>query len=72
METKRLKLRPFELSDAEAMFRNWANDPDVLRYMPYKICEDIETTRTRINEWMEYFNSTNLWGAFALELKSTG
>ena len=72
METKRLILRPFEMSDAEAMFRNWANDPDVLRYMPYEICNDLETTRVRISEWMGYFNSLNLWGAYALELKSTG
>jgi len=72
METKRLKLRPFEMSDAEAMFRNWASDPDVLRYMPYKICKDIETTCVRIGEWMGYFNSLNQWGAYAMELKSTG
>ena len=72
IETERLILRNFQMSDAEAMFRNWANDPDVLRYMPYKICEDIETTRVRIGEWLDYFNSTNLWGAFAMELKSTG
>lgn len=33
LKTERLILRPFQLADAEAMFRNWASDPDVTRFL---------------------------------------
>ena len=33
LETERLLLRPFRAEDAEAMFRNWASDPEVTRYL---------------------------------------
>ena len=31
LETERLTLRPFDITDAEAMHQNWASDPDVVR-----------------------------------------
>ena len=31
LETDRLILRRFTLSDSKAMFNNWANDPDVTK-----------------------------------------
>jgi len=33
IETERLVLRRFSVSDAQAMFRNWASDPEVTRYL---------------------------------------
>ena len=33
IETRRLVLRRFTLSDAEPMYRNWASDPEVTRYL---------------------------------------
>ena len=35
LETDRLILRPFALDDAEAMFKNWANDPVVTEFMTW-------------------------------------
>ena len=35
LETPRLLLRPFREDDGEAMFRNWANDPEVCRYLTW-------------------------------------
>jgi len=32
LETERLILRRLTEADAEAMFRNWASDPEVTRY----------------------------------------
>ena len=36
METKRLVLRPYVIEDADAMFRNWANDPQVTKYLTWE------------------------------------
>jgi RimJ/RimL family protein N-acetyltransferase/nitroimidazol reductase NimA-like FMN-containing flavoprotein (pyridoxamine 5'-phosphate oxidase superfamily) len=45
LQTSRLLLRPFRESDAEAMYRNWASDPGVTRYMTWQAHESIEATR---------------------------
>lgn len=44
LETERLLLRPMELSDAEAMFRNWASDPEVTKYLMWNPHPDISMT----------------------------
>lgn len=33
LETGRLILRRFTVGDAEDMYRNWASDPEVTRYL---------------------------------------
>lgn len=47
LETERLILRKTRQNDAEHMFRNWANDERVTKYMtwpPYESVEQLETT----------------------------
>lgn len=43
--TERLLLRPLQLSDAEEVYRNWATDPEVARYMTWSPHENVEVTR---------------------------
>lgn len=45
IETPRLALRPFAEDDAEKMFANWVNDPDVTRYMTWPPHGTIEVTK---------------------------
>lgn len=74
LETERLLLRNFELSDVESMYRNWANDPDVVRFMCYEVCESLEATQKHVTEWLEFFNNLpadSSWGLFAIILKSS-
>jgi len=47
IETERLILRPFEVSDAEAAF-GWLGDPVVMRFTPTGPDVSIEQTRTRL------------------------
>ncbi len=74
IETERLTLRRFEMSDAEAMFRNWASDPEVVRFMAFDRCDTLEETRKRIDEWQQYFckKASDSWALFAIVLKPGG
>ncbi len=53
METKRLILRPFESSDAEAAFR-WFGDPLVMRYTTTGPDKSIEQTKARLAKYREH------------------
>lgn len=48
LETERLLLRPLTTADADAVFRNWAGDPESTTYMRWETHKAIETTR----EWL--------------------
>jgi ribosomal-protein-alanine N-acetyltransferase len=52
LETERLILRKFEKTDAEAMFRNWASDPEVTKFLMWKPHASIEVSQTVIDEWV--------------------
>ena len=53
IETNRLILRPFELSDAEAAF-GWFGDPVVMRFTPTGPLKSIEETNTRLAFFMDH------------------
>lgn len=46
LETSRLKLRRFELPDAEAMYKNWASDPEVTKYLMWPPHKDVSVTES--------------------------
>ena len=74
LETERLILRPFRRDDAKAMLNNWANDPNVFRYLNADTSYSIEEVHARLDSWFNYFNDieTGSWGMYAIVLKSTG
>lgn len=45
LETKRLILRRYVPRDAEGMFRNWVNDPEVTRFLTWQPHGSIDLTR---------------------------
>ena len=53
LETERLLLRPFRTEDAEAMFRNWASDPEVTRFLTWQPHASPELTRSLTAQWAE-------------------
>ena len=45
IETARLILRRAVIDDAEIMFRNWANDAEVTKYLTWPPHENIDVTK---------------------------
>lgn len=67
IETDRLILRKFKLSDANDMFNNWASDKRVTKYLSWKEHESLEVSENLIRIWVsEYGNNIYNW---AIELK---
>ncbi len=61
IKTNRLILRPFTPEDAEAMFRNWANDHRVTRYLTWQPHGTPDLTRQLLSSWCaeysrDYYN----------------
>jgi len=52
LTTPRLKLRKFRATDAEAMFRNWANDDEVTRNLTWRTHADVSETQGVIDNWL--------------------
>lgn len=69
--TNRLVLRKFELEDAEDMFKNWANDSEVTKFLTWKPHKDVEGTREVIGQWVKEYERDNNY-AWGIELKELG
>ncbi|MBQ5951772.1 MAG: GNAT family N-acetyltransferase [Lachnospiraceae bacterium] len=71
IETERLILRRLTLDDADAMFRNWASDPDVTRYLTWPAHESADITRMLLSAWVPEYEKAEYyqWG---IEPKSLG
>jgi ribosomal-protein-alanine N-acetyltransferase len=57
IKTERLLLRRFELSDAEPMFKNWASDHEVFKYLRGKCQKDIGETKAIIQARIEKYQN---------------
>lgn len=71
METERIILREFKLGDEYEMFSNWANDPEVVKYLTWPIHENIEVTRSIIQSWVNQYQDPKTI-RFGITLKDTG
>ncbi len=61
LETERLILRRFMPEDAGPMFRNWANDPEVTRFLMWQTHADIEVSKAITNEWVGNYESDSYY-----------
>lgn len=69
LETERLILRRFELSDAEKVYNNWTSNPKVSQYVSWSPHKSINETRELLNSWIERY-ATNSYN-WAVELKDS-
>ena len=72
LETPRLLLRRFEMSDDEAMLRNWASDPEVAKYLTWQPHESIDVTRAVLKEWVSSYDKDESYYHWVIVLKALG
>ncbi len=68
LETDRLILRPFTPEDAIPMFRNWASDEEVTRFLTWPTHKDVEVTGRVIADWCKGYEAPDYY-QWAIELK---
>lgn len=61
IETNRLILRPSTVEDAEAMFRNWASDPEVTKYLTWPTHESAEISRWVLSDWISHYGEPHYY-----------
>lgn len=71
IDTENLVLRKFELSDAEAMYRNWAGDLEVTKFLTWKAIDNIGISKDAIKSWIDEYKNDNFY-QWAIVLKSNG
>ena len=61
LKTDRLTLRRFTLSDAQAMFENWANDENVTKFLTWQPHKDVNVTKQLLGLWCESYKNENYY-----------
>lgn len=69
LETERLILRQFLPEDAEPMFRNWAGDPAVTKYLTWPAHQSLSVTQMVVKSWIENYADPKYY-QWAVELKA--
>lgn len=71
METERLILRRFTIGDAGGMYRNWASDPEVTKFLPWETYASEETAVEWLTALQEEYKKADTY-TWCLEWKETG
>ena len=71
LETGRLVLRRLVESDAGAVYRNWASDPEVTRFLTWPTHSNVEVTRMLLNNWISRYDDGGYFN-WAIEWKESG
>ena len=56
IETDRLIVRRFSIDDAEAMYRHWASDSEVTKYLTWPAHTDVEVSKAILEEWVSSYS----------------
>lgn len=61
LETARLLLRRFALDDAQAMYENWASDPEVTQFLTWPAHSSVDVSRGVLAEWISNYNRADYY-----------
>lgn len=71
IETPRLILRRFTMDDTQAMYENWASDPEVTRYLTWPTHNSPEVSAMVLKNWVENYESEDYY-LWAIVQKASG
>ena len=71
IETKRLLLRTFQPEDAEPMYRNWASDPEVTKFLTWPTHTSVEVSQAVTDSWVKESVGSKYY-QWAVVLKAQG
>ncbi|GAA0117426.1 GNAT family N-acetyltransferase [Clostridium senegalense] len=70
IKTERLLLRKFKTYDVKDMFKNWASDSEVTKFLTWEPHNSINDTKVIIDQWVKEYKQGNIYN-WAIELKET-
>ena len=71
LETNRLILRRFVIGDAAAMYKNWASDKEVTKYLTWPTHSSQEISQYVIEDWVKSYTDESYY-SWAIVLKDNG
>ncbi len=71
IETERLILRQFKAEDNIYMFKNWANDDEVTKFLTWRAHKSVEDSTKVISSWVQSYKAPDFYN-WAICLKETG
>jgi ribosomal-protein-alanine N-acetyltransferase len=71
IETERLILRRFEIDDAESMYKNWASDTQVTKFLTWPTHAGVEDSKNIIELWRKDADTLSSY-QWCIELKELG
>ena len=71
LETDRLILRRFVVEDADSMYKNWASDGEVTRFLTWPVHADAGATKALLSDWTANYEKSDYYN-WAIEWKESG
>lgn len=71
LETERLILRRFVREDAGAMYKNWASDDEVTKYLPWPTHSNSDVSKSIAEDWVDSYSDEKYY-QWAIVLKENG
>ncbi|MDV4150163.1 GNAT family N-acetyltransferase [Clostridium sp. AL.422] len=71
LETERLILRKFKMEDAEAMYKNWASDSEVTKFLTWPAHSSVDVTKIILEDWISNYKNDDFYN-WAIILKENG
>ncbi len=71
LETERLILRRFKVDDAEAVYKNWASDPEVTKFLTWPTHTSVNVSKSVLESWVPMYENESYYH-WAITLKDNG